>query len=346
MFARSTNAFRAGILTLLTVLYTASFASAQMPKEILWTHAFDLAARKFGEADFTKETQRFGVEAFKDTNNNLGLYISQVGSLGIAPNASAAKPMEKAKGPEWLTGLDLPARKAGEKEFSKDTKVHAMEVFKDVNADNWIYITEKGLVSTCPVTLKTVSNNKTPKWFHSIDLNVRKGGVKDWKEATKFGIEAYFDGNNNNIVFISETGSIAVVPTEGAPEAVKGGGKAPEWLHGLDLACRKFNEPNFTKDTKRYGIEVFRDETTNCLIFLAENGNITVAKAPKGVKAPTPMVKQPAWRHGLNLKARTYGEAEFSEKTRVWGGEVFRDENLNITLYIAENGSISAIADR
>jgi len=322
-----------------------SRAWAQKPKEILWTHAFDLASRKFGEADFSKGTQKFGVEAFKDTNNGLGIYLSQVGSVAVAPGFASLKQAEKSKGPEWLTGLDLPARKAGEKEFTKDTKVHAMEVFKDVNTNNWVYITEKALIAACPVMLKTVTSNKTPKWFHSIDLNVRKGGVKDWKDASKFGIEVYYDGNTGNMVFISETGAVAVAPSEGAPEAVKGGGKAPEWLHGLDLACRKFNEPNFTKDTKRYGVEVFRDETTGHLILLCENGNIAAVKAPKDVKAPTPMVKQPAWQHGLNLKARNFGESEFSEKTRVWGGEVFRDDNLNITIYICENGSLTAIAN-
>src|SRR5665213_2734353 len=44
---------------------------AQKPKELEWSHAFDLAVRKLGEADFSKETQKFGVEAFKDDNNNL-----------------------------------------------------------------------------------------------------------------------------------------------------------------------------------------------------------------------------------------------------------------------------------
>src|SRR4051812_46890603 len=60
-------------------------AGAQQTKKLPWSHAFDLACRKFGEAEFTDKTQKFGVEAFKDDNNNLGLYVSEKGGLAVAP---------------------------------------------------------------------------------------------------------------------------------------------------------------------------------------------------------------------------------------------------------------------
>ena len=44
-----------------------------------------------------------------------------------------------------------------------------------------------------------------------MDLRVRKGGVKEWKDAAKFGIEVYRDNTTGNLVYISETGAIAVV---------------------------------------------------------------------------------------------------------------------------------------
>src|SRR5206468_1729430 len=95
----------------------------------------------------------------------------------------------------WTHAFDLAARRFGEKEFSKDTQVNALEIFKDVNTDNWVFITEKGLVAAAPVRFKTVSSNKPPRWVHSVDLNVRRGGVKEWKDALKVGIEVYYDGN-------------------------------------------------------------------------------------------------------------------------------------------------------
>src|SRR5213594_3627777 len=112
-----------GLLAVFVSLYVPS-ASAQQPKQPKWTHAFDLAVRKFGEAEFTAQTQKFGVEVFKDINTGYGVYISQVGSLCAAPgfeNITGA--IKASKGPEWAAGLDLPSRKAGEAEFTKDTKV-------------------------------------------------------------------------------------------------------------------------------------------------------------------------------------------------------------------------------
>src|SRR5438093_576760 len=106
---------------------TSSLHAQQKPKELVWTHAFDLACRKLGEDKFTKDTKKYGVEAFKDTNNDLGLFISEVGGIGITPTGfgGLTGAIADSKGPDWLTGLDLPARTAGQKAFTKDTKVHA-----------------------------------------------------------------------------------------------------------------------------------------------------------------------------------------------------------------------------
>lgn len=59
---------------------------------------------------------------------------------------------------------------------------------------------------------------KAPKWMHGLDLRVRKGGVKDFTDdpakTPKYGVEVFRDENNGNLVYISETGSIAVVPAK------------------------------------------------------------------------------------------------------------------------------------
>lgn len=57
--------------------------------------------------------------------------------------------------------------------------------------------------------------------------------------------------------------------------------KAPEWLHGMELRVRKAGEPDFNKDTKKYGIEVFRDENNGNLVYISENGSIAVVPAKK-----------------------------------------------------------------
>lgn len=54
--------------------------------------------------------------------------------------------------------------------------------------------------------------------------------------------------------------------------------KAPKWSHGLMLRSRKGEEADFTKDTKKYGVEVFVDENNGNLIYISETGDIAVVK--------------------------------------------------------------------
>jgi len=57
---------------------------------------------------------------------------------------------------------------------------------------------------------------------------------------------------------------------------VQGAAKAPEWKHGMELRVRKAGEPDFNKDTKKYGIEVFKDENNGNLVYISETGSIAV----------------------------------------------------------------------
>jgi hypothetical protein len=54
--------------------------------------------------------------------------------------------------------------------------------------------------------------------------------------------------------------------------------KGPKWSHGLMLRARKGDEPDFTKETKKYGVEVFVDENNGNLIYISETGSIAVVK--------------------------------------------------------------------
>ena len=319
----------------------------EKPKELMWTHAFNLSCRKFGEAVFTDKTQKFGVEAFKDFNNNLGVYISEVGSLASVKSpgfAQLTKPIKPIKRPEWITGLDLPSRKAGELEFGKDTKKHSLEIFLDENTDTWFYITEQGFISATPAKGKALARNKGYTWTHGMDLLVRHGGAKDYANARKYGIEVYLDQNTGNLIYVCETGSIAVIPEE---TKFAGAGKDPELLHGLDLKCRKGREYTFSKDTRELGVEVFLDVNNGNLIFIAETGNLAVCPGSKNIKSPTPKenLKRPDWQHGLDVGCRKIGEADFSDNTQKFGVEVFHDDNLGVTLYAGEKGSIAAVKD-
>jgi hypothetical protein len=52
---------------------------------------------------------------------------------------------------------------------------------------------------------------KSPVWQHGMNVKCRSAKEETFVEARKVGIEVYRDENNGNLIYISETGSIAVV---------------------------------------------------------------------------------------------------------------------------------------
>jgi hypothetical protein len=55
--------------------------------------------------------------------------------------------------------------------------------------------------------------------------------------------------------------------------------KKPKWVHGMNLSVRKADEPYLGKDTKKVGVEVFRDEYNGNLIYVSDAGSIAVVPA-------------------------------------------------------------------
>jgi hypothetical protein len=53
---------------------------------------------------------------------------------------------------------------------------------------------------------------KDAKVMHGFSIPVRKSTDADFTNAKKFGVDVYRDENNGNLIYISETGDIAVVP--------------------------------------------------------------------------------------------------------------------------------------
>ncbi len=56
---------------------------------------------------------------------------------------------------------------------------------------------------------------KAPTWQYGFNVKSRKASEYDFnKDTTKFGIEVYKDEENGNIIYVSQTGSIAVMPAK------------------------------------------------------------------------------------------------------------------------------------
>lgn len=150
----------AGLLTAVVVLGTLPFAAAQpdKPKTPLWTHAFNLKCRNSKETGgFSDKTRVYGMEVFKDENTNLGIYLLETGSLGVTSGGfgDIKVAIKDSKALTWMHAMDVKVRKTGEDKFTENTQVLTIEVYRDDNTGNWVYISEKGYIAIVPGASKT-----------------------------------------------------------------------------------------------------------------------------------------------------------------------------------------------
>lgn len=205
---------------LLYVCETGSLALAPVPGGLVIDrgpkrlHGLDASVRS-PEQDTFDNAKKFGMEVFKDENTGTPgtlIYITEAG--GIATAAAPATPPESkdTKPPKTVYGLMLRVRGAEETDFTDKTKKMGVEVFEDPNANVLFYITEAGFVATAPNPGKIAADAKGVTWKSAMALRARKAGEKDFDKAKKFGIEVFEDNRTGNLIFIGETGTIAVLP--------------------------------------------------------------------------------------------------------------------------------------
>src|SRR4029079_5565175 len=135
----------------------------------------------------------------------------------------------------------------------------------------------------------------------------------------RFGMEVFKDDTSGCLVYVTENGAVNAVPAKYAvaSRVRKGTPKNPTWKHAMDLKVRKAGEKDFNKDTRKVGIEVFRDENNGDLIYVSEAGGVAVVSGKLTAKDDTG--KGPNWQHGLELQVRKSGEKDFTKDTKTYG---------------------------
>ena len=201
---------------LLYVCETGSIAFAPIPGGLVtdkgpkWHHALVPKVRLPEQSSFDN-AKKFGMEVFKDENTGGLIYITEVGSIATAPAPAAVPDPKKILPPKTEYGLVLRVRGANEPDFTEKTKRIGVEVFTDPNANVLFYISEAGYVATAPRP-ETFAETRGVTWKSAMALKARKGGEKAFDMAKKYGIEVFQDNRTGNLIFISETGAISVVP--------------------------------------------------------------------------------------------------------------------------------------
>ena len=86
------------------------------------------------------------IEAFQDFHADIRRVV-EVATAVARGFENVKSPVPDSKAPDWLHGLDLKVRKAGEEKFTDKTKKTSVEVYLDENNNNLIYITENGQIA-------------------------------------------------------------------------------------------------------------------------------------------------------------------------------------------------------
>jgi len=237
-------------------------------------HAIEVRVRPAGVAGF-QNALKFSSEVFRDPNTDNLVYISEKGWLATTPAAGITQP-EKIKDPVWYHGLELKVRKAGEEKFGQGTKKVSLEVYKDENTDQLVYVTDEGRIAIVSGTgVAKPANIEGPKWYHAFEIKVRKADEKVFGKDTKaFGVEVYKDVNANTLIYIAESGAIAVVPAGKLDQPSSS--KEPKWLYGRAFRVRKADEKDFNDKTQSFGAEIYRDETAGHQVYMTEAGALVV----------------------------------------------------------------------
>ncbi len=304
-----------------------------------WSYGLALRARKAGQQTFDDTTPNHGVEIFWDPVTTHLMYVSRPGALSLGVGTPLRR-SEKVRIPLYNHGLELTVREVGETKF-KDGKIKKFgcEVYNDVNTDNLVYISDPGYVAVIRRNgLNKPEKPLNPTWYHGLELRVRRAGEKTATDTTpKIAMEVYKDENTNHLIYMTDKGALALLPATGLskPTAIKN----PTWMYAFEVKARPPEEENFTDSTRKYGVEVYKDENTGALIYVCETGDIAVFPGA-GISKPNPF-QSLKFLAGRLCRVRIPGETEFSAKTQRYGIEVYTDPNSNLKLYICNNGAVA-----
>lgn len=198
---------------------SGSIAFAPVPGNLVtekgpkWHHALEPKVRDLEALTF-ENAKKIGLEVFKDENTSGLIYITETGAIATAAAPPSMPEVKKVVAPIPLYGLVLRIRGAGETEFTAATQKVGLEIFEDPNANTLLYLTTTGSVAVAPKPekLADVSGKKAVSWIAAMNLGVRKAGERNFAKAKKYGVEVYQDNRTGNLIFISDTGAIAVLP--------------------------------------------------------------------------------------------------------------------------------------
>jgi hypothetical protein len=291
--------------SLLLTVPPVSAADKDVEAEKLYR--LSLRVREADQKDFGRTV---AIDVFHDKAAKRLYYVGDGGkALASVPGTARG-----TKEPTWLYRLTLPVRRWDDRDFVKASPRVGVEVYRDDNAGQLVYISDHGSIAVAPVGKTAPKTDRKPRSLYRLPLKVRQDD--SFLEPLKCTVEVYLDENSGLLVYITAGGALAVVGAEKVAEVEKPG--EAKWSHAFHLPARKPGEDDFSGDTPRFSMEVYHDGNRGAWIYIAHTLQFAVLPG-KAKEIDSTKIKPPFWRFRL----RPAGD------DKKWSAEVYRDENVD-----------------
>lgn len=269
------------------------------------------------------------VEEFSLLINRLeaGTFVEQFRPQVAGPDPVPAPIAKRPFNPGTLT-LTVP-------QVGSEDKKHAfrIEVFNDKERNNWIHLSETGCLAVTPKTRDINADGKVVG-LYSTELRARKPDESDFTDTTAMrSIAVKHDEMTDSLIYITDAGSIAVVKSK----LPAGGLKNFTHLLNYNFNARKAGESEISARTANFAFEVYRDENTGLLLHLAADGTLAVTSEAHQAGS----FKYSPYLHGFVCKARKGLDADFTDDTKAFGIELWKDRATGATFYASDKGSVA-----
>lgn len=243
-------------------------------------------------------------------------------TLGVVKGDAKAvgKGDKPAKG---LYRFVLQARTWDEKDIDKNTRKIAVEVFRDENTGNLVYVSETCAVAVVAAPKEAPKKAPETRWLYRLNLKVRAPGFEF--ETLKCNVEVYREADSGRLIYLAENGTLAVSAPGKEFKAKEA--KEPKWTHGLELKVRPPDQRDFNRDTPKFSLEVFDDENSETTVYITNKFALAVLP---GVKAfDMGKTKADEWQRGL-----------LGDK---WSAEVYLNPNLDQLMFLSDKGGFAVL---
>jgi hypothetical protein len=195
------------------VVHGLKVDAGKAAKEPRWLDRLRLKVRPSDEKDFVFEYLKCNLEVYEDENTGCMVYVTANGALSVIALGKAGDGKETRE-PAWDHAVLSRARAYREEDFTPKTLTWSAEVFLDEGRGVRVYATDKLQVAATPG-----GKAKDPNKVQPLEWQKRLRS-KEAKEGGKWSAEVFLNPNNDDQLFVTASGALAVV----GPNA---GGKPP-----------------------------------------------------------------------------------------------------------------------